>query len=175
MSNEPSSSSSSPPLPSLSSIVLSTSVTPDLIPAVHALYVHEHEHGTFPTLKSLPSLHVLLSHSLLTLLALPPARSPPPSSTPPPPAPPAVLGFLVVTGDPLDPLLEDVIVHPSYRGQGLGRVLLERAVAWAWEQGASRVDLYCRWEVVPFYERCDFARLRGDPQQRCLMRRTHPP
>lgn len=37
--------------------------------------------------------------------------------------------------------LEDVIVAPDYRGQGLGRGLVEYVLAWAREQGMLRVTL----------------------------------
>ena len=38
-------------------------------------------------------------------------------------------------------LLEDVIVSAHYRGQGLGRCLIEHAVAWARDAGMARVTL----------------------------------
>ena len=150
-----------PPLSELPPHVLTTTVLPAHIPQLHSLYVHEASATTFPSSKSLPSLHSLLSHALLTLLAVSP------SST-------RVLGFLVVTGDPLDPLLEDVIVHPQHRGRGLGALLVQRALAWAWERRAVRMELYCRWEVRGFYEQLGFQLVRGEARQRCLMRCLQP-
>jgi GNAT superfamily N-acetyltransferase len=38
-------------------------------------------------------------------------------------------------------LLEDVIVNKEYRGEGLGRRLVEHVMAWAREQGMMRVTL----------------------------------
>ena len=150
---------SAPPseLPTITSLV-----QPAHIPQIHALYQHEASASTTSSSKSLPSLHSLLSHALLTLIALFPT------------SPPTVLGFLVVTGDPLDPLLEELMVHPQHRGRGLGGLLVQRALVWAWEQGAVRVDLYCRWGVKGFYEKLHFQRVRGEVDERCLMRCARP-
>jgi GNAT superfamily N-acetyltransferase len=38
-------------------------------------------------------------------------------------------------------LLEDMIVHKEYRGGGLGRRLVEHVMAWAREQGMTRITL----------------------------------
>ena len=146
--------------------VLSTTVLPKHIPHLHALYLREHARSNWPSAKSLPSLHALLQHALLTLLLMP---------TPSSPSSPPVAAFLVLTGDPLDPLIEDVIVHESARGAGLGRFLVQRALAWAWQRGASRVELYCASPVAAFYGKLGFQRVRGADGERCLMRHTHQP
>lgn len=44
------------------------------------------------------------------------------------------------TGE-LDAYLEELYVTPERRGQGLGRALMERAMEFAREQGATRMDL----------------------------------
>lgn len=38
-------------------------------------------------------------------------------------------------------LVEDVVVVPEYRGQGLGRTLVDALAVWAREQGATRMQL----------------------------------
>lgn len=37
--------------------------------------------------------------------------------------------------------IEDVIVHPDFRGQGVGRLLLDHLLTWARAQGATRAQL----------------------------------
>lgn len=37
--------------------------------------------------------------------------------------------------------VEDMVVHSSYRGQGIGKTLLHRTLAWAKEHGATRAQL----------------------------------
>ena len=57
-------------------------------------------------------------------------------------------------------LLEDVIVHSEHRGGGLGRRLVEHVLAWAREQGMTRVTLLADRDnhaALDFYRRLDFA------------------
>jgi GNAT superfamily N-acetyltransferase len=52
--------------------------------------------------------------------------------------------------------LEDVVVQQAWRGQGLGRALLEAALAWAAAQGARRAQLLVDLDNQPaltFYDR----------------------
>lgn len=56
-------------------------------------------------------------------------------------------------------LLEDVIVGAAYRGDGLGRRLVEHVCAWAQAQGMARVTLLADRANAPalaFYERLGF-------------------
>jgi GNAT superfamily N-acetyltransferase len=58
-------------------------------------------------------------------------------------------------------LLEDVIVAPFHRGQGLGRLLVEHVIAWAHERGFLRVTLLTEadnHDAQRFYERLGFGR-----------------
>lgn len=41
--------------------------------------------------------------------------------------------------------LDEVDVHPAHGRRGIGRALLERAVAWARASGASSLSLSMRW------------------------------
>lgn len=57
-------------------------------------------------------------------------------------------------------LLEDVIVQREYRGQGLGRRLVEQVCAWAKSQGMVRVTLLADKDnsaALAFYESLGFA------------------
>jgi putative acetyltransferase len=50
-------------------------------------------------------------------------------------------------------------VHPSYRGQGLGRRLLNACIAKAWSKGLHRIELEARADNLPaisLYETCGF-------------------
>lgn len=56
-------------------------------------------------------------------------------------------------------LLEDVIVQAHYRGQGLGRRLVEHVLDWAAGAGMTRVTLLADKENAPalaYYERLGF-------------------
>lgn len=53
-------------------------------------------------------------------------------------------------------LVEDVVVDPGHRGQGIGRALLDALATWARNQGASRMQLLADTNNRPalvFYDR----------------------
>lgn len=53
-------------------------------------------------------------------------------------------------------LVEDVVVEPEYRGQGVGRALMNALTEWAKGQGATRMQLLADRNNPPafaFYER----------------------
>jgi GNAT superfamily N-acetyltransferase len=57
-------------------------------------------------------------------------------------------------------LLEDVIVNKEYRGGGLGRKLVEHVLAWAREQGMTRITLLTDRDnqaALDFYRKLGFA------------------
>jgi len=54
--------------------------------------------------------------------------------------------------------LWDVIVHPDYRGQGIGTRLVEAALEPFRHRGFSYIALYSVQGVEPFYERLGFKR-----------------
>lgn len=56
-------------------------------------------------------------------------------------------------------LLEDVIVRKEYRGGGLGRKLVEHVMAWASEQGMTRITLLADRDnraALDFYRKLGF-------------------
>ncbi|NJL02113.1 MAG: GNAT family N-acetyltransferase [Spirulinaceae cyanobacterium SM2_1_0] len=59
-------------------------------------------------------------------------------------------------------ILFDVIVHPQHRGQGLGRALIEAALQHPAVVNVETVTLFCRSEMIPFYQKWDFAALRAE-------------
>jgi len=55
--------------------------------------------------------------------------------------------------------IEDVVVREDWRGQGLGRALLDAVLAWARAQGAVRAQLLADLDNAPalaFYDRLDW-------------------
>ena len=54
-------------------------------------------------------------------------------------------------------LVLDVIVAPAYRGTGLGQRLVDAVLAHPRLQQVRDIELYCRPEMVPFYERWGFS------------------
>jgi glucosamine-phosphate N-acetyltransferase len=52
--------------------------------------------------------------------------------------------------------IEDVIIDKSYRGQGLGKILLQYANSIAEKEKCYKIILNCSEENTVFYEKCDF-------------------
>src|SRR5512132_424941 len=52
----------------------------------------------------------------------------------------------------------DVIVAAEHRGSGLGHRLIEEVLSNPAVRGAEHVELYCKPELVPFYESLGFRR-----------------
>jgi len=63
----------------------------------------------------------------------------------------------------------DVVVDPTYRGQGLGERLVDDLLARPELSGVDSVELVCQPELVPFYRRLGFT---DDVGRSLLMRRT---
>lgn len=51
---------------------------------------------------------------------------------------------------------ENVLVHPEFRGRGIGSLLLQEVVNQARSAHALRVALECQPSVIPFYSRLGF-------------------
>jgi GNAT superfamily N-acetyltransferase len=58
-------------------------------------------------------------------------------------------------------LVLDVIVDEGYRRTGLGARLMEEVIGHPRLQGVLHFELYCRPELVPFYERWGFTNELG--------------
>lgn len=56
----------------------------------------------------------------------------------------------------------DVIVKESYRGKELGRALINVILQNPSLQGVKHVELYCRPEMVTFYEKWGFSKVLGE-------------
>lgn len=52
--------------------------------------------------------------------------------------------------------IEDVLVHPLHRGQGIAKQLVSSAVKWVRERNCYKVILHCRKELIELYESCGF-------------------
>lgn len=50
----------------------------------------------------------------------------------------------------------DVIVDPAHRGTGLGAALMDCIVNHPELRGVRHIELYCKDELIPFYERWQF-------------------
>jgi ribosomal protein S18 acetylase RimI-like enzyme len=66
----------------------------------------------------------------------------------------------------------DLIVDPQYRDLGLGRALLEAVTAHPALLFVEHIELYCRPELIPFYQRWGFT---ADLDELCLMRKAQQP
>ena len=66
----------------------------------------------------------------------------------------------------------DVIVDRPHRRLGLGRMLLEAVTSQPALLFVEHIELYCRPELVPFYEQWGFT---ADLDELCFMRKKHQP
>ena len=60
----------------------------------------------------------------------------------------------------------------KFRGVGLGKLVMNSLLGKL--KQCERVDLYCRENVMGFYEKLGFRKVRGDPGSKALMRLTIP-
>ena len=63
-------------------------------------------------------------------------------------------------------LLEDMVVHPEWRGRGIGSLLLQEALGQAQAAGCTRIMLLtdvCNQEAQRFYKRAGFVSVKGRP------------
>lgn len=58
--------------------------------------------------------------------------------------------------------LLDVIVAPAWRRRGIGQQLVDAVAARPELAGVAHIDLHCRPELVPFYERFGFTAFPED-------------
>lgn len=52
--------------------------------------------------------------------------------------------------------IEDVVIDEKYRGQGLGKILLENVVNYCKNMSCYKIILDCSKNNVGFYEKCNF-------------------
>ncbi len=70
-----------------------------------------------------------------------------------------VIGFALLEEDEGEAHLEEIDVDPDHGRRGVGRALVEAAIAWARARGASRITLSTFRDLAwnaPFYARCGF-------------------
>jgi len=63
----------------------------------------------------------------------------------------------VISDGVLHALIVDMIVHPDYQGQGIGRTILAKLIQQCQTAGVKDVQLFCATGKSPFYEKCGFA------------------
>lgn len=80
-----------------------------------------------------------------------------------------LIGFCrVLTDFVYRAILFDVIIHPDYRGQGLGKLLIDTVVEHPDLQQVEHIDLCCLPEMIEFYKQWNFTTELGEFR---LMRR----
>jgi ribosomal protein S18 acetylase RimI-like enzyme len=80
-----------------------------------------------------------------------------------------LIGFCrVLTDFVYRAVLFDVIIHPDYRGQGLGKLLIDTVVKHPDLQQVEHIDLCCLPEMIDFYKQWNFTTELGEFR---LMRR----
>ena len=51
--------------------------------------------------------------------------------------------------------IEDLVIHHCVRRHGLGRAMIDHALQIAKEYDCYKLTLYCKDELIPFYEKCN--------------------
>jgi len=76
-----------------------------------------------------------------------------------------LVGFgRIVTDGVLHAMIYDMIVHPDYRGLGIGTRILQMLVQWCRRSHIRDIQLFCASGKRPFYEKAGFAaRLEDAP------------
>jgi predicted GNAT family N-acyltransferase len=70
-----------------------------------------------------------------------------------------LVGFArVLTDRTYKAVIFDVIVAKAHRGTGLGRTLMQYVVDHPTLAQVRHIELYCKPELIPFYEQCGFAK-----------------
>jgi len=74
-----------------------------------------------------------------------------------------LVGFTrVLTDQVFKAVIFDVIVAREHRGAGLGGRLLDYVLAHSMVAGVRHIELYCKSEMIPFYEKWGFVVPRDD-------------
>ena len=83
----------------------------------------------------------------------------------------SILFTLSATGGGSVAWLEDMLVHPDWRGHGIGRQLLQEAISQTRAEGCGRITLLTdasNSSSIRFYGRAGFVRSRMSPLRICL-------
>ena len=81
-----------------------------------------------------------------------------------------LVGFArVLTDRVFKAFIFDVIVHPDFRGRGIGKLLMDAILEHPQFSRVKHIELYCRPEMIPYYQRWGFTDEIGDIR---LMRRV---
>lgn len=142
-------------LASKMTIELRTTLNPTLVEQLHALYQDE----WWTEGRTLPDVEKMLRHSDL-LFAYVDADG-------------TLAGFArVLTDHVFKAFVFDVIVHPRYRGTGLGARIMRDVTTHPVLSQVSGIELYCRPELNDFYRSFGFVPASGEIN---LMRRARNP
>jgi GNAT superfamily N-acetyltransferase len=68
----------------------------------------------------------------------------------------------VLTDRAFKALIFDVIVAKAHRNHGLGRRLVQYVIDHPMVAEVAHIELYCKPELIPFYERWGFGRTPAD-------------
>jgi glucosamine-phosphate N-acetyltransferase len=52
--------------------------------------------------------------------------------------------------------IEDIVINPSYRGQGLSTILIEKLLKFSRNENCYKVILTCKQDITRVYESCGF-------------------
>lgn len=52
--------------------------------------------------------------------------------------------------------IEEVVIHPEYRGLKIGHKLVKKAISEAKKLGCYKVILHCAWRNIEYYEKIGF-------------------
>jgi len=58
--------------------------------------------------------------------------------------------------------VEDVIIDNTYRGKGLGKMLVQKCIDYARIHDCYKIILNCSDENIPFYEKCGFSKKENE-------------
>lgn len=64
-----------------------------------------------------------------------------------------VLDYKFIRGWVIAWRVEEVVLHPDFQWKWLGKMLLEKVLNYLKEQGCYKIELACREELIPFYEK----------------------
>ncbi|MED0678731.1 GNAT family N-acetyltransferase [Aneurinibacillus thermoaerophilus] len=128
------------------------SLTDQQVKELHAIYQSE----WWTKGRQLPDIQLMLNHSLVIAFCDPVSKQ--------------LIAFSRVLTDYIyKALILDVIATPTYRGKGIGKALMDAIINHPSLKNVNHFELYCRPEMIPFYQRWGFTNELGELH---FMRRT---